>query len=69
MKTHTPNDESQKRGAEYWQRHQSLVARAGGVVPYMRGAVPRREPEEKAQAGAESKTRVETEVTNAKRDD
>ena len=43
MRTYGAYDESQKRGAEYWQRHQVLVIRVGGISEYLKGAVPRRQ--------------------------
>ena len=42
-KRRTPfSDAAGRKQAEaYWQRHQTLVSRAGSIVNYMRGAVPR----------------------------
>lgn len=55
MRTYGAYDESQKRGAAYWQRHQVLVIRAGGICEYLQGAAPRWEPEGKAPATGASR--------------
>lgn len=62
MRTYGAYDESQRRGAAYWQRHQALVNRAGNVETYLKGAVPRREPEGKVPA-AEKKEAFFVHVT------
>lgn len=53
-KRRTPfSDAAGRKQAEaYWQRHQTLVSRAGNIVNYMRGAVPRWQRQ--AEPGQES---------------
>ncbi len=45
--------EGRRRARETWEKHLALVNRAGNVETYLKGAVPRREQEGKAQARAD----------------
>ena len=61
-KTRFSDYDGRRRARETWEKHQALVSRAGGISEYLKGAVPRREPEGKVPA-AETKEAFFVHVT------